>query len=604
MIELLLREALQRLNQPEKLQTYLRYLKDEWIETKADLEIAMEDEYTLNHLKLPARLKLELRRIVAEQQTPKKEEEESAARNSPSAKYSEPKHGWDDVEPTTLDSKNQDKGYMDDHVSDEKQNQIYPPVGEPKEEYTGENFADGDEKNNGWQLFYSEEYQSYYYYNPETGESQWAVENENQDYVPTDSYEIDGPTYSSSAYYQPENLINSEAPDAESEPLENTRKNQNSDKLLHNATSPKVFRKPKQSHQRVVADVAETRKLVKKYYLESSDEEPETNSKFEKSSRELESSSISSDSKNSEYFIISEDNRNESSAKVEKYKIPRRDAKENSLFVDGVDYSNIAESNYFLDASAPVLDSNQPFDSLSPARQEVSAIPYNESVVAPVVGSPVSEPNFLSLALGSPSPTRRPPPRNNAEDKQHPALSPDRFPLKIKAQPSPQALNQSQEQLHEAHQHKEKKSLFGKLFTKSHPSKPDKPHARDKKERREKNIKTLVDLGYAEKTAIFALEVVNDDLNEAILMLSEAMGDPFYSANLNEQSEDFSEVIDRARLDPARARTKDKNAPSMMDWQEQEDRTSDSHDFYEDRPKQSNSKGSSPMKHGMRRFFS
>jgi hypothetical protein len=78
--------------------------------------------------------------------------------------------------------------------------------------------------------------------------------------------------------------------------------------------------------------------------------------------------------------------------------------------------------------------------------------------------------------------------------------------------------------------------------------------------KRQENIRTLIDLGYAEKTAVFALEVVNNNLDEAILMLTEAMGDvdPFEQGDSSPRPRperrspqpntiDYSESIDRVQ---------------------------------------------------------
>ncbi len=67
MAEDYLKIALERLNQIDKLSYYSSYLKDEWISTKEDLWLTL-DESTWHILKLPARLKLELRKVFLEEQ--------------------------------------------------------------------------------------------------------------------------------------------------------------------------------------------------------------------------------------------------------------------------------------------------------------------------------------------------------------------------------------------------------------------------------------------------------------------------------------------------------------------------------------------------------
>lgn len=122
-IDNILYTALEVLGQPDKFSTYYEYLDSEWLTQFNDLYVLSQDEPSWSSLKLPLRLKVELKKLL----------EESSEK---------------------LSTSNEFNG-----------------------EYSLEDYINGVDVGDGWILYYNEEYQAYYYYNTETGESQW-VEDE------------------------------------------------------------------------------------------------------------------------------------------------------------------------------------------------------------------------------------------------------------------------------------------------------------------------------------------------------------------------------------------------------------------------------------------
>lgn len=114
--------ALQRLRQDEKFDDFCAYLHAEWISTEEDLVQASRDEHVWQSLRLPARLKVEMRLLLEE-------------------------------------------GASTGHEAEE----AFSPLGRATDDGT-ESPPETDE----WVLYFSEEHQYYYYYNTRTGESQWA----------------------------------------------------------------------------------------------------------------------------------------------------------------------------------------------------------------------------------------------------------------------------------------------------------------------------------------------------------------------------------------------------------------------------------------------
>jgi hypothetical protein len=137
MSDQILLKALQRLNQPEKFDKYWAYLSGEWLSSKEDLTIAAKDEHVWSELKLPVRLKIEIKSILEEDL-----EDDSLA----------------------LTSANPDS----------------------KTSYSEEEIT------NAWTLYYSDEHQAYYYYNSITGESQWAASEDYQHYDETSQQRDNG----------------------------------------------------------------------------------------------------------------------------------------------------------------------------------------------------------------------------------------------------------------------------------------------------------------------------------------------------------------------------------------------------------------------------
>jgi hypothetical protein len=704
MAETYLIEALNRLKQTDKLKTYLCYLKEEWIQSKEDLLTAVNDEYTWEHLKLPARLKLEIRKLLlVETEEPRKEigerfkdNEENTKKKEPQMASHEGKHPSvsqaDEAKMTSssatkpfnfkrrerYDGSSLDGEFKDFVQSDSKSVNLvsneYVPT-EAKFEIKDRDYkiasegksseiisSDHDNSNQGfvpeyyqlpetpvpgkddnsqeqeqlqlieeievneneeevndnsWELYYSEEYQCYYYYNKFTGESQWATtdenntnqnnESENYEYNDYNDYNYD---YSESNQCREDDQYNYSYQNVEeADSKEYHQNNDNNDKIFHRRQTPwkrsipsstdKPFLKPKYPSSRprngsflsqmtmgddTTASNFETKNLIRKLYVNSSEEEKEANEKREKEEQKLRkkskervkaerkakpagesdfeeedykgidsSSALSSNSvynsEASEYFIISENNN-----KVEKYTMPKATKNkkmetEDSLFVKGVDYINLDERNYFVGASAPppVLGSNQ--NPISTGFTETSkgvsdkkdrsayrlsserrarykdetdrSSPISDSSLVVTAKAEVfhNDLKYLSLALGTPPTT--------GSSTHH---SPDRFPLKMKAQPTPD-LPFSATEMGSTMKKKKKKHKFPHLNVFRSKAKvkleEDEIVTTDTlvNPNRAENIRALIDLGYAEKTAIFALEVVNDDLNEAILMLTEAMGD-------------------------------------------------------------------------------
>jgi bifunctional DNA-binding transcriptional regulator/antitoxin component of YhaV-PrlF toxin-antitoxin module len=249
----------------------------------------------------------------------------------------------------------------------------------------------------------------------------------------------------------------------------------------------------------------------------------------------------------------------------------------------------------------PYVPSSHPSDAPSPIIVSSPVILTGRSKERLVDNHDLGSSSYLAMAMGSPalssahaSPAHPPsfPPPNY--------MSPDRFPLKVKAQPTPQAVTAVVlDDYSDGHQaphvysspHKKKKHkfrfrLFGKSPTKGDMIRDDPPVSA-RQEKRLQNIRTLKELGYAEKTAIFALEVTDDNLNEAILMLTEAMGDAppsndlldernddFNAGNNNhkkvgngkesKQSIDYLNEIERTRYNPYQKNSKAKTAESKF----------------------------------------
>jgi hypothetical protein len=686
MAEIYLVEALNRLKQTDKLKAYLCYLKEEWIQSKEDLLTAVNDEYTWEHLKLPARLKLEIRKLLLlETEGYRKEIGEGVKENKQNTKKKEPQmegiypslpHAHE-VKTTSSSATKQFNfkrreryggsslvGEFNDFVQSESKNvnlgsnefdsteakfdrkdADYKIASESKnseiissdhgfvpeyyqlpetpvpgkydspEEQEQEQLIEEMEVNeneeevndNSWELYYSEEYQCYYYYNKFTGESQWATTEENntnennecEDYDYNDyNYEYSENNQCREDYQYDYNSQNGEEADSKDE-KEYHQNNNNNDKIFHRRQTPskrsmpsstdRPFLKPKYPGSRsrngsflsqmTIGDVTtasnfETKNLIRKLYVNSSEEEKDATEKREKEEQKLRkkskervkagrkakpagesdfeeedykgidsSSGLSpnsiADSEASEYFIISENHN-----KVEKYSMPKatKDIKietEDSLFVKGVDYINLDERNYFVGASAPppVLGSNQNskqfldtkdrsvyrLSSERYARYKDEEDPINSSSLISDSSLGITakaevfhnDLKYLSLALGTPPTTG-----------SSPHHSPERFPLKMKAQPTPDRPFSATEM--ESMKKKKKKHKFPHLNvfrSKAKVKLEEDEIGTVLNPNRAENIRTLIDLGYAEKTAMFALEVVNDDLNEAILMLTEAMGD-------------------------------------------------------------------------------
>lgn len=134
----ILQSALKRLGQEEKFTEFRSYLESEWISTLEDLQHATKDEHVWQSLRIPARLKVEMRLIL-----------EQLASNI--------------ATPTTTDLVAIDT--TSDQLSPSSPHDLSP---------VGTDHAFGSE----WVLYFSEEHQYYYHYNTVTGESQWAVEDD------------------------------------------------------------------------------------------------------------------------------------------------------------------------------------------------------------------------------------------------------------------------------------------------------------------------------------------------------------------------------------------------------------------------------------------
>jgi hypothetical protein len=228
----------------------------------------------------------------------------------------------------------------------------------------------------------------------------------------------------------------------------------------------------------------------------------------------------------------------------------------------------------------PYIPSPHPSGAASPVIVSSPIILTNRSKGDLVNNQDLGSSSYLALALGSPalssshaSPARAPsfPPPNY--------MSPDRFPLKAKAQPTPLAvtavaLDDGSDNHHNIHSspHRKKKHkfrfrLFGKSPTKGE-KKRDEPPLSARQEKRLQNVRTLKELGYAEKTAIFALEVTDDNLNEAIIMLTEAMGDAPPSQDfLDERNGDYPALKNNNRMG------NDKESKQSIDYLNEIERT-------------------------------
>ena len=137
-LDLLLKQCLAKLNHTDNFNENIEYLHSEWLNTIEDLKLVSMDEQAWLNLRLPARLKIELLKLLKEidvEPTPKKPPQTS-----------------------------RDTNHEEEHTN-----------------YT-ENYESTSHPYNEWVLYYSVEHECYYYYNTVTFESSWECPDETLHY--------------------------------------------------------------------------------------------------------------------------------------------------------------------------------------------------------------------------------------------------------------------------------------------------------------------------------------------------------------------------------------------------------------------------------------
>ena len=89
----IIHEALIKLGRVDMLNAHLDYLKSEWYYSLADLRLAIDDEHAWSDIKLPGRLKLEIKRIVL-RETKMSNEAITLDIHSPGSIISPKRHLW------------------------------------------------------------------------------------------------------------------------------------------------------------------------------------------------------------------------------------------------------------------------------------------------------------------------------------------------------------------------------------------------------------------------------------------------------------------------------------------------------------------------------
>lgn len=289
MSDIILRKALQRLNQPEKFDKYWAYLSGEWLSSREDLSIASKDEQVWSELKLPVRLKIEVKNILEEGD----DEIDSDSGGQPTASTTAASAS---SKVTTVTTSN-------------------PPT---EEEIT-----------KAWVLYYSDEHQAYYYYNNITGESQWAASEEyDESYNNNQEQETTGRVFSkpkvqsghSKTFVKGKSSI-----DEEDEEEEDYKRNYDSDDHRNKKNFNKKGGSSSNAHSKQQNHKSKSsgssRRKSNDSYSDRSDSDDHEEENFYSSS----SSARSNDSDSSQYYIISEEtsSKRKGKLKVETYSVPK-----------------------------------------------------------------------------------------------------------------------------------------------------------------------------------------------------------------------------------------------------------------------------------------
>jgi hypothetical protein len=158
-IETLLTRCLQSLGKSNDSKIHassLEYLHSEWIQTVEDLRAALDDETAWNNLKLPARLKIELKKEVANILVAAVSEPPSNVSTTHNPVQAEQAHPINEVPSEQYYTEQQHDEHQDDLQ------QTYEDI------YINET----------WIKIYSPEYYCYYYYNNFTQQAQWEEPEE------------------------------------------------------------------------------------------------------------------------------------------------------------------------------------------------------------------------------------------------------------------------------------------------------------------------------------------------------------------------------------------------------------------------------------------
>ncbi len=255
-------KALQRLNQPEKYDKYWAYLSGEWLSSKEDLSIASKDEQVWSELKLPVRLKIEIKNILEE----------------------------------SLDTESYDA--------------TLPGSGADSKTHSEEEIS------KAWTLYYSDEHQAYYYYNSITGESQWAASEEyDNNYDNQGDYQ--GEQSPSRVFSKPkvqkgnsQTFVKGQGSNDEEDEDGRYRKDEYNKKIIKKSTSKSKASSKRRSDDSYESDQSDSDYSDEDSYYSSS------------SSR---SDSRSDESNDSKYYIISEEtsSKRPGKVKVERYTLPK-----------------------------------------------------------------------------------------------------------------------------------------------------------------------------------------------------------------------------------------------------------------------------------------
>jgi hypothetical protein len=160
----------------ELCESYVRYLNSEWFYTISDLQLAAADSALWASLKLPGRLKIEMKRGLQAQQ---------------SATIT--------IDGTPSGTPSPEEASSPEEQTHEEEEGSPPPL---EGQGAGEGVEETKEKDETWIMVYSPEDDCYYYYNGTTDTSQWECPDDSKAYDAYDENPYWG-RYTSNIHYIP-----------------------------------------------------------------------------------------------------------------------------------------------------------------------------------------------------------------------------------------------------------------------------------------------------------------------------------------------------------------------------------------------------------------